>query len=136
MGQIDLIAGPVAERDQWVAEYQIANGNVVDIRTLYDGTKLQEVRGPPSARKVYIIGEVRRVSTPEAFGASRVDVDVVPLDLRPRVQDVDRYLEMQRRLGLRDRFSSRDEARGTRERSGRSGFEYHPPVEHPVHAVP
>src|SRR5436309_3717573 len=34
-GGVDIIAGPIAEHDQWTAEYQAVNGNVVNIRTLY-----------------------------------------------------------------------------------------------------
>jgi hypothetical protein len=79
-GEIELVTGPVAERDSWTAQYKLRHGDVVDIHTLYDGTSLDVVRGPPV--QIFVVGRVRSVATPEAFDSSFVGIKVMTLDLR------------------------------------------------------
>lgn len=127
-GAVDITAGPVADYDLWAAEYQTVNGEVVNFRILYDGTKLEEVRGPPEARKVYIVGSVDGIKTPETFGASQANVTVIPLDLRPERDAFDRYLKKRYQTAGQDPFDFHE--------GKYKQHDHHPPVERPVPRMP
>lgn len=93
-GDVDLTAGPIAEYDQWEATYQTVNGNVVNIQTLYDGTSSDEVRGPPKARRIFVVGSVRTIKTPDAFDASHASITL--MDLRPDEKEFETYIAQKR----------------------------------------
>lgn len=81
-GDIQLHAGPLAEKDHWKAHFEVQNGQIV--RALVDSSG-ESKRGPPQTRtrQIYVVGDITSFSGAEQYDQSTRELTIVDLSVTP-----------------------------------------------------